>query len=81
VGYALCGFSCSHFGRRYAEANSSSARKAHSVIRAGNSICRCWQHWLLGERPMLRLNMSIGADPHLQEAASPQLVVVRSFLR
>jgi hypothetical protein len=29
----------------------------------------------------MRPNMSIDADPHLQEAASPQMVVVRSFLR
>ena len=28
-----------------------------------------------------RPNMSIDSDPHLQEAASPQRVVVRSFLR
>ena len=26
-------------------------------------------------------NMSVDTDPHLQEAASPQRVVVRSFLR
>lgn len=30
---------------------------------------------------VVRLNMSIDADAHLQEAASPQRVVVRSFLR
>jgi hypothetical protein len=28
-----------------------------------------------------RHNMSIDTDPHLQEAASPQMVVVRSFSR
>ena len=29
----------------------------------------------------VRLNMSIDTDPNLQEAASPQRVVVRSFTR
>jgi hypothetical protein len=29
----------------------------------------------------MQLNLSIDTDPHLQEAASPQRVVVRSFLR
>jgi hypothetical protein len=29
----------------------------------------------------MSLNLSIDADPHLQEAAPPQGVVVRSFLR
>ena len=29
----------------------------------------------------MRLNMSIDADPQLQEAASPQVLMVRSFLR
>jgi hypothetical protein len=29
----------------------------------------------------MRLNMSIDTDPQQQEAASPQVLVVRSFLR
>jgi hypothetical protein len=29
----------------------------------------------------MRLNMSIDADPQQQEAASPRVLVVRSFLR
>lgn len=29
----------------------------------------------------VRPNLTIDTDPHLQEAASPQMVVVRSFLR
>ena len=36
---------------------------------------------LLSASDTQRLNMSIGADPQQQEAASPQMLVVRSFLR
>ena len=36
--------------------------------------------WNIGSRTMMD-NMSIDTDPQQQEAASPQVLVARSFLR